>query len=102
MSYIILKHVIWRFQMYNLFREILKFREDNSNSVFREILKCFHKTAKFNFFAKQIIYLASPDHPFDISRSLFRENAHKIAKSKYFPDILNDSDSPINSLSDDI
>ena len=33
---------------------------------------------------------------------LFRENAHKIAKSKYFPDILNDSDSPINSLSDDI
>ena len=30
------------------------------------------------------------------------KNAHKIAKSKYFPDILNDSDSPINSLSDDI
>ena len=29
-------------------------------------------------------------------------NAHKIAKSKYFPDILNDSDSPINSLSDNI
>ena len=28
--------------------------------------------------------------------------AHKIAKSKYFPDIYNDSDSPINSLSDDI
>ena len=32
----------------------------------------------------------------------FAKNAHKIAKSKYFPDILNDSDSPINSLSDDI
>ena len=28
--------------------------------------------------------------------------AHKIAKSKYFPNILNDSDSPINSLSDDV
>ena len=30
------------------------------------------------------------------------KNAHKIAKSNYFPDILNYSDSPINSLSDDI
>ena len=46
--YIILKHVIWRFQIYNLFREIRK---------------CFRKTAKFEFFAKQIIYLESPDHP---------------------------------------
>ena len=45
-SYIILKRVIWRFQIYNLFREILKFREDKSNNVFREILKCFRKTAK--------------------------------------------------------
>ena len=45
-SYIILKRVI-----YNLFRE------DKSNNVFREILKCFRKTAKFEFFAKQIIYL---------------------------------------------
>ena len=50
---IILKHVIWRFQIYNLFREIFKFRE---------IRKCFRKTAKFEFFAKQIIYLESPDH----------------------------------------
>ena len=32
--YIILKHVIWRFQIYNLFRE------DKSNNVFREIRKC--------------------------------------------------------------
>ena len=52
--YIILKHVIWRFQY------IIK---DKSNNVFREIRKCFHKTAKFEFFAKQIIYLESPDHP---------------------------------------
>ena len=36
--YIILKHVIWRFQIYNLFRE------DKSNNVFREIRKCFRKT----------------------------------------------------------
>ena len=61
--YIILKHVIWRFQIYDLFREIFKFREDKSNNVFREIRKCFRKTPKFEFFAKQIIYLESPDHP---------------------------------------
>ena len=61
--YIILKHVIWRFQIYNLFREIFKFREDKSTNVFREIRKCFRKTAKFEFFAKRIIYLESPDHP---------------------------------------
>ena len=61
--YIILKHVIWRFQIYNLFREIFKFREDKSNNVFREIRKCFRKTAKVEFFEKQIIYLESPDYP---------------------------------------
>ena len=49
--------------LYNLFREIFKFREDKSNNVFREIRKCFRKTAKFKFFAKQIIYLESPNHP---------------------------------------
>ena len=31
----------------------------------------------------------------------FAKIAHKIVKSKYFPNILNDSDSRINSLSDD-
>ena len=52
--------------IYNLFREIFKFREDKSNNVFREILKCFRKTAKFELFAKQIIYLESPDYPLQI------------------------------------
>ena len=42
---------------------MFKFREDKSNNVFREILKYFRKNAKFEFFAKQIIYLESPDHP---------------------------------------
>ena len=56
-SYIILKHVIWRFQIYDLFREIFKFSEDKSNNVFREIAKCLRKTAKFEYFVKQIIYL---------------------------------------------
>ena len=32
----------------------------------------------------------------------FAKIAHKIAKPKYFPNIFDDSDSPINSLSDDI
>ena len=32
----------------------------------------------------------------------FPKIAHKIAKPKYFPNIFDDSDSPINSLSDDI
>ena len=60
---IILKRIIWRFQIYNLFRETFKFCEDESSNIFREILKCFRKTANFEFFAKQIIYLESPDHP---------------------------------------
>ena len=47
---IILKHVIWRFQIYNLFREILKFREDKSNNVFREIgVNAFVKPRNLNF-----------------------------------------------------
>ena len=40
--------------------KIFKFREDKSNNIFLQILKCFRKTAKFEFFAKQII---SPGHP---------------------------------------
>ena len=39
------------------------FREDKTNNVYCKILKCFRKTAKFQFFEKQIIYLANPDHP---------------------------------------
>ena len=55
--------LFWTFQIYNLFREIFKFCEDKNNNVFREILKRFRKTAKFEFLAKQITYLESPDHP---------------------------------------
>ena len=54
--------MIWSFQIYNLFGEIFKFRQDKSNNAFREILKCFCKTAKFEFFVKQVIYLESQDH----------------------------------------
>ena len=51
--YIILKHVVWRFRIYNYFREIFKFREISLN---------VHKIAKFKYFAKVIIYSKSPDH----------------------------------------
>ena len=47
--YIILKHVVWRFRIYNYFREFLK-------SVFAHIF------AKFEYFAKVIIHSKSPDH----------------------------------------
>ena len=62
-SYIILKRVIWGFEIYNLFREKFKFRG------FTKAFKNFAKyiiafiVAKFKYFAKQIIYLESRDHP---------------------------------------
>ena len=59
-SYIILKRVIWRFQLYNLFREKFKFCGDKSNNVFREILKCFRTTASF-YSAKLCILACSGD-----------------------------------------
>ena len=48
---------IWRFQIYNLFREKFKFHG---------FTKAFTNFAKYIIafiFAKQIIYLESPDHP---------------------------------------
>ena len=54
--YIILKHVVWRFRIYNYFREIFKFRENMSKNRFREIFLSVHKIAKFKYFAKVIIY----------------------------------------------
>ena len=60
--YIILKHVVWKFRIYNYFREIFKFRENMSKNRFREISLSVHKIAKFEYFAKVIIYSKSPDH----------------------------------------
>ena len=124
--YIILKHVIWRFQIYNLFREIFKFRDDKSNNVFRETgVNAFVKPRNLNFSQNKlyiwnlqitrfkmifmcIICLCSKSLKFfrtsenGLNSAYFAEIAHKIAKPKYFPNIFDDSDSPINSLSDDI
>ena len=58
----ILKHVIWRFQIYNLFREIFKFREDKGNNVFQEILKYFRKN-------REIWMFRETNYIFSISRS---------------------------------
>ena len=59
---IILKRVIWRFQIYNLFREKIKFRGfTKAFTNFAEYIIAFI-FAKFKYFAKQIIYLESPDH----------------------------------------
>ena len=56
MLYIILKHVVWRFRIYNYFREIFKFRD------FMNTLKNFEKSVFDHIFAKVIIYSNSPDH----------------------------------------
>ena len=59
---IILKRVIWRFQIYNLFREKFKFRGfTKAFTNFAKYIIAFI-FAKFKYFAKQIIYLESPDH----------------------------------------
>ena len=61
MLYIISKHVIWRFRICSLFREIFKF------SDFKKALMNFAKSiiahifAMFGYFAKQTIYSDSPD-----------------------------------------
>ena len=60
--YIILKHVVWRFRIYNYFCEVFKFRENMSKNRFREISLSVHKIAKFEYFAKVIIYWKYPDH----------------------------------------
>ena len=60
--YIILKHVIWRFRWYKLFREVFKFRDNASKNRFREISLNVHKIAKFKYFTKVITYSKSPDY----------------------------------------
>ena len=62
MLYIILKHVVWRFRIYNYFCEIFKFR-DFMNTLRNFVKSVFaHIFAKFEYFAKVIIYSKSPDH----------------------------------------
>ena len=60
--YIILKHVVWRFRIYNYFREIFKFR--NFMNTLRNFAKSVfaHIFAKFEYLAKVIMYSKSPDH----------------------------------------
>ena len=60
--YIALKHVIWRFRICNYFCEISKFR-DFMNSLRNFAKSVFaHISAKFKYFAKQVILTESSDH----------------------------------------
>ena len=47
--YVNLKRVIWRFQIYNLFREIFKFREDKAIMYFAKFINAFVKPRNLNF-----------------------------------------------------
>ena len=60
--YIILKHVVWRFRIYNYFLEIFKFL--NFMNTLRNFAKSVfaHIFAKFECLSKVIIYSKSPDH----------------------------------------
>ena len=55
--YIILKHVVWRFRIY-----IITFAKIMSKNRFREISLSVHKIAKFEYFAKVIIFSKSTDY----------------------------------------
>ena len=48
--------MVRRFRICNYFREIFKFGENMSRTRFLEISKSFHKIAKFEYFAKVIIF----------------------------------------------
>ena len=62
MSYMALKHVIWRFQICNYFREIFKFR--GFINFLRNLAKYVfaHIFAKCKYIEKQFILTESPDH----------------------------------------
>ena len=52
MLYTTLKHVVWRFRIYNYFREILEFREIKSKTDFAKFLKVFIKSQNLNISQK--------------------------------------------------
>ena len=85
--------MIWRFQIYNFFAKYLNFEKRKAIMYFAKFVNAFVKPRNFKFFRTSKNGLNS---------AYFAKIAHKIAKPKYFPNIFDDSDSPINSLSDDI
>ena len=59
--YIPLKHVSWRYQICNYFREMFKFR-DFMNTLRNFVKSVFARIfAKFKYLAKQFILTESPD-----------------------------------------
>ena len=99
-----LEHVILRFRTCNYtFEKYLNFAIYERFNDFPKYI-IVHKIAKFNYFAKVIIYSTSPDHMLqsyiyyififqkfeifwtailELFRSLFAKIAHNVAKSKY-------------------
>ena len=67
-SYIILKHMTWRFQIYNLFREIFNFND---------LTKVFLNFAKLLFI---IVYIIN----FNISRTNYRIGISRLQASKWY------------------
>ena len=51
-----------RIQIFYLFRKTFKFNDFMDNNIFRKNHKGVHRIVKFEYFAKVITYLKSPDH----------------------------------------
>ena len=117
------KHIIFHFQAGDLeIPNIICFAKIKPIMYFAKFLNAFVKPRNLNFSQKNYIFgisrsPASKSYMMCLcSKSLklfltsknglnsdyFAKIAHKIAKSKYLHDIVNDSNSPINYLSDDI
>ena len=81
--------------------EKFKFRqyEDYKRSETNLQITCF-KRYLISSYSKSLKFFRTSEN--GLNSAYFAKIAHKIAKPKYFPNIFDDSDSPINSLSDDI
>ena len=55
MLHIILKHVVWRFRIYNYLRDFMNTLKNFTKPVFADIFP------KFEYFLKVIVYSKSPD-----------------------------------------
>ena len=65
-------------------------------------LPCSNHLAPLIVFSRSKSLTFFPTFKNGLNSDYFAKNAHKIVKLKYFPKILNDFDSPINSLSNDM
>ena len=116
MLYIILKQVIWKLRIYNLFRYIKKAFMNFAKSIIVYIFTIFEhfvKQTKLYILILQITYFKMIYNMSKLDEAeiffekrpkfdIFAKFVHKIAKSKYFVDISKESDSRIIFLFNDI